>query len=84
MNNFFLQNIQFVKLNDTQIFSSKLCYDNVDDYNVFQVAKSSSIEGVVVLIFLNNFTKIKLKIKNDPLLSNKVFLKTFIKLLEHM
>jgi hypothetical protein len=35
MNNFFLQNIQFVNLNDTQIFSSKLCYDNVDDYNVF-------------------------------------------------
>jgi hypothetical protein len=34
MNNLFLQNIQFVTLNDTQIFNSTLCFDNVDDYNV--------------------------------------------------
>lgn len=35
MNNLFFQNIQFVKLNYTQIFSNTLCFDNVDDYNVF-------------------------------------------------
>jgi hypothetical protein len=32
---FFSSKHSIVKLNDTQIFSSKLCYDNVDDYNVF-------------------------------------------------
>jgi hypothetical protein len=44
MNNLFHQNIQFVlklKLNDTLIFGSMLCYDDVDDYDFFEVVKCS-------------------------------------------
>jgi hypothetical protein len=34
------------KLNDMQIFGNLLCYDNVDDYDLFYVVKCS-IENVV-------------------------------------